>query len=67
MAEDAAAVESPCVRECVIEDATGCCRGCFRTLDEISFWVSYTPAERQRVLAAISLRRAAAHHNPRTR
>ena len=67
MVEDAAPVESPCIRACVIEEATGCCRGCFRTLDEISYWVSYTPAEKLRVLDEIPLRRAAARPNEPTR
>lgn len=67
MTEEFAAVESPCVRECVIEQATGYCRGCCRTLDEISYWVRYTPDERQRVMEVISLRRAAANHSCTTR
>ena len=60
MAEDAAPVESPCIRECVIEEATGWCRGCYRTLDEISFWMRYTHEERRRVMTEIPLRCAAA-------
>jgi predicted Fe-S protein YdhL (DUF1289 family) len=51
-----AEVESPCVRECVIDDRTGYCRGCCRTLDEISFWVSYTDEERQRVMESLPAR-----------
>jgi predicted Fe-S protein YdhL (DUF1289 family) len=51
-----AGVESPCVRECVIDAGTGYCRGCCRTLDEISFWVSYTDEERQRVMESLPAR-----------
>jgi uncharacterized protein len=56
----AADVESPCIRECVIDERSGYCRGCWRTLDEISFWVSYTPAQRQRVTQSLEKRRRAA-------
>ena len=65
--EESAAVESPCIRECVIEQATGYCRGCCRTLDEISSWTRYTPGERRRVMEALSLRRAAVNHSCITR
>jgi predicted Fe-S protein YdhL (DUF1289 family) len=46
---------------CVIEPATGYCRGCYRTLDEISFWTRYTPAQRQRVMRVLARRRAIAN------
>ena len=59
MTPGATNVESPCVRECVIEPHTGYCLGCFRTLDEISFWSSYTPEERRRVMQRLPARRAA--------
>ena len=60
MAGEATDVESPCVRECVIEPHTGYCRGCFRTLNEISFWASYTPEEKQRVVERLPARAAQA-------
>ena len=60
MAEDFATIESPCVRECVIDAASGYCRGCWRTLDEISFWMRYTPVERRRVMQQLQARCAAA-------
>jgi predicted Fe-S protein YdhL (DUF1289 family) len=63
MTENVAAIESPCIRECVIEQATGYCRGCYRTLDEISYWMRYTPDERQRVMQSLSRRRAVVDHN----
>ena len=55
-----AAVESPCIRECRVDQVTGWCAGCFRTLREISYWETYTPAEQRRVMALIEARRAAA-------
>jgi len=54
-----AALESPCVRDCRIDQVTGYCVGCLRTLREISYWESYAPAERRRVMALIDTRRIA--------
>ena len=54
-----AAIESPCIRECRVDTVTGFCAGCYRTLREISYWASYTPAERRRVMALIETRRIA--------
>ena len=58
MSEEAA-IESPCVRDCCVDQVTGFCVGCFRTLTEISYWASYTNEERRRVMASIEARRAA--------
>jgi hypothetical protein len=60
MSEDVAAIESPCVRECVIDAASGYCRGCWRTLDEISFWTRLAAEERKRVMQCLPARRAIA-------
>jgi len=46
---DSAWVPSPCIRVCMIDPATGLCRGCRRTLEEISSW-SALPAEEKRAL-----------------
>ncbi len=55
-------IESPCVRECVIDAASGWCRGCLRTLHEISYWTAYTPAQKRALLAQIVQRKAIAPH-----
>ena len=52
-------IESPCVRECRVDQITGYCVGCFRTLREISYWASYTTEQRLRVMSFIAARRAA--------
>lgn len=52
-------VESPCIRECVIDQQHGYCLGCWRTMDEISFWHRYDPVKKHEVLAQIEIRRAA--------
>lgn len=48
---------SPCIAVCVLDPATGYCRGCFRTMAEISRWVLLAPDEKRRVLAALARRR----------
>ena len=52
-----AAVQSPCVSLCILDEEHGLCRGCFRTLDEIGAWSLYTAQERQRIMAALDARR----------
>jgi uncharacterized protein len=31
-------VVSPCIGVCSVDDLTGLCQGCYRTLDEIQNW-----------------------------
>ena len=52
-------VPSPCIAVCRIEDATGLCAGCARTLDEIAAWGTMSDEERRAVWRSIALRRAA--------
>jgi uncharacterized protein len=52
-------VESPCVGVCVIDERSGLCEGCLRTLDEIALWGSSSPAQRRQVLARVEARRSA--------
>ncbi len=53
-----AAVPSPCISICAIEDVTGLCSGCLRTLDEIAVWSMLDDAEKRAVLTSIDARRA---------
>ena len=50
-------IESPCIGVCVIDEASGLCEGCLRTLDEIALWGSSSAAQRREVLARIDARR----------
>lgn len=50
------AVPSPCIFECRIDQNTGFCRGCGRTLSEISYWTRLTDAERAAIVAALPAR-----------
>ncbi len=56
----ATAIASPCTKVCTMDVATGLCRGCARTLDEIAHWGALDDAARRRILAELPRRRAAA-------
>ncbi len=44
---------SPCASICTLDAATGWCRGCGRTIAEISNWSAKPPEERRAILAAL--------------
>jgi predicted Fe-S protein YdhL (DUF1289 family) len=52
-------VPSPCIAVCQIDDATGCCIGCFRDIDEIRDWPILTAEDKRAVLERVAARRAA--------
>jgi predicted Fe-S protein YdhL (DUF1289 family) len=51
-------IPSPCVDICVMDDTTGWCQGCGRTLDEIARWGSTSNADRDAVMAELPARMA---------
>jgi predicted Fe-S protein YdhL (DUF1289 family) len=53
----AAAPISPCTAVCILDPASGYCRGCFRTIDEISAWLLLGPEEKRRILAEVEARK----------
>jgi predicted Fe-S protein YdhL (DUF1289 family) len=53
-----AAVQSPCVKICVLDEKSGLCIGCGRTLDEIGQWLSLNESERSRVMDELPRRLA---------
>lgn len=55
---------SPCVHVCLMDYAQGLCIGCLRTLDEITYWVTYSPEQKRAVHAQIAARRDALNANP---
>ena len=59
-------VPSPCNSICTIDQVTGCCAGCFRTLDEIAMWSVLDDTEKRAVWRALALRRAVAEGKLRT-
>jgi predicted Fe-S protein YdhL (DUF1289 family) len=52
-----AAVESPCIRNCCLDDAD-VCMGCFRTLREICDWHTASAAEKRDILRKCEERRS---------
>ncbi|HEY8241863.1 MAG TPA: DUF1289 domain-containing protein [Casimicrobiaceae bacterium] len=53
-----AAVASPCTSVCRIDEASGLCVGCLRTLDEIAAWSVLDDDARRAVVASLQARRA---------
>ena len=54
------AVPSPCISICAIDQVTGLCAGCLRTLDEIAVWSVLDDEEKRAVWTQLDVRRAAA-------
>lgn len=52
---------SPCTKICVLDDATGLCRGCGRTRAEIAAWGMMGEAERRAIMAGLDARLRAAY------
>ena len=52
-------VPSPCVKVCVLDRASGLCRGCLRTVEEITDWLEMTAEEKRATLERVEQRRAA--------
>jgi len=47
-------IATPCVKLCVMDDESGLCLGCLRTLAEIAAWAD---AERAAIMAELPARR----------
>jgi predicted Fe-S protein YdhL (DUF1289 family) len=54
-APKASTVDSPCVRDCCLDEAD-VCMGCGRQLQEILRWHAASPEEREAILAAAKTR-----------
>jgi predicted Fe-S protein YdhL (DUF1289 family) len=48
---------SPCISVCQMDDATGWCLGCKRTIDEIGRWQLMEEAERQKIASELKARK----------
>lgn len=51
-------IPSPCTGICTLDPATGWCRGCARTAEEIAAWGGLTPADQAAIWARLPDRRA---------
>ncbi len=54
----------PCIDVCQMDPATGWCRGCLRTIDEIVAWGRLDDDGKQRVWALLPARRASLGRAP---
>ena len=50
-------VASPCINVCVIDECTGFCAGCLRTLDEIADWSIHSNAIKREIMDKVKARR----------
>ena len=50
------AIETPCIRVCVVDPETGFCIGCGRTRTEIGGWLGYSPAQRHEIVTGLAER-----------
>ena len=53
-------VESPCINVCSMNNATGYCQGCYRTIEEIQSWWDYTFNQKSDVIKKTWARQEAA-------
>jgi predicted Fe-S protein YdhL (DUF1289 family) len=49
-------LQTPCINICVLDDATGLCLGCGRTVAEIARWSAMSDSERSRIMGELALR-----------
>jgi predicted Fe-S protein YdhL (DUF1289 family) len=50
-------VESPCINICLLDQETGLCLGCGRTIQEIARWASMSDIERRAVMRELPARK----------
>jgi hypothetical protein len=49
-------IETPCIKVCVLDPASGLCQGCGRSLEEIARWGSMSAEERRRLIVELKAR-----------
>ena len=49
-------IQSPCIGVCSMDDSTGLCLGCYRTMDEIQGWWELDNTQKQVVINLASER-----------
>lgn len=50
-------IESPCNRICTLDERTGWCLGCARTMEEIMEWGQASDQRKREILAGLAERR----------
>ena len=56
--------DSPCIRRCTLDEDTGWCLGCVRTLEEIATWSGLDDEGKRAILARIVVRRETLEEEP---
>lgn len=56
-------IDSPCIGVCSMDDLSGLCMGCFRTMDEIQNWWDMDDASKQAVIEQSSVRESSVFGN----
>jgi uncharacterized protein len=51
-----AAIQTPCLKVCIVEPRTGLCLGCGRTTAGIAGWTAFTDVERSSIMASLPAR-----------
>ncbi len=49
-------VPSPCISICAIDEASGFCKGCYRTVEEVASWLYFTDDQKLQVLETLKAR-----------
>jgi uncharacterized protein len=49
-------VESPCINVCQMNEATGYCHGCYRSIEEIQGWWDFSFEQKSDVIKATRTR-----------
>lgn len=50
-------MKSPCIKLCKLDKAGKYCVGCFRTIDEISNWMSLTEYQQSKIIEKLRKRK----------
>lgn len=59
-------MKTPCILVCSLDEVTGLCMGCGRSLEEIGGWTSYSDAQRERLMAQLPTRLKKLEHRHST-
>lgn len=51
-------IVSPCIGVCAMNDATGFCHGCYRSIEEIREWWNMSDEAREQTMGALDQRMA---------
>lgn len=49
-------VKSPCISVCAMDDISGLCQGCYRTVEEIAAWWDMSTDEQKNLLKVLEAR-----------